>query len=118
MENEKADIEHIERQPDSGWENVSEDAKQANFLEHSLGFFEGVKKYPLAITWSLLVSMIIVAEGYDTILIGNFFGYPSFIQKYGSYYPGIGMQLSGPWQVGLNNAAQIGPIIGAFANDI
>lgn len=60
--------------------------------------------------------MTIVAEGYDTILIGNFFGYPSFIQKYGSYYPGIGMQLSGPWQVGLNNAAQIGPIIGAFAN--
>lgn len=43
MENEKVDIEHIERQPDSGWENVSEDAKQANFLEHSLGFLKESK---------------------------------------------------------------------------
>jgi SP family general alpha glucoside:H+ symporter-like MFS transporter len=76
-----------------------------------------VKKYPQAMMWSILVSITIVMEGYDTILIGNFFAYPAFVKKYGSYYPTLNdYQLSGPWQVGLNNAAQIGPIIGAFAN--
>uniref|UniRef100_A0A060TAD9 ARAD1D18106p n=1 Tax=Blastobotrys adeninivorans TaxID=409370 RepID=A0A060TAD9_BLAAD len=118
-------VEHIDVKEDAEaqsvggveeW-NIDADFKEANFLEHDLGFFQAVKKYPKAMLWSVIVSMTIVMEGYDTNLIGNFFAYPEFVKKYGSYYESIdGYQLSGAWQVGLNNAAQIGPIIGAFAN--
>lgn len=97
--------------------NIVADAREANEEEHALGFFQAVRRYPQAMMWSVLVSLTIVMEGYDAILIGNFFAYPQFVKKYGSYYESIGdYQLSGAWQVGLNNAAQIGPIIGAFAN--
>lgn len=57
--------------------------------------------------------MSIVTEGYDTILMGNFFAYTSFQKKYGQYYGGeIGRQVSAPWQTGLNMATTVGCIFG------
>lgn len=35
----------------------------------------------MAIFWCLAVSMCIIMEGYDTILIGNFFAFPQFQRK-------------------------------------
>jgi SP family general alpha glucoside:H+ symporter-like MFS transporter len=95
---------------------LREDARQATLLEHNLTLIQALKAHPKALFWSIMISFTIIMEGYDTILIGNFYAYPTFQAKYGSYYPGIGQQVSGPWQVGLSNAGQIGPIIGAFAN--
>lgn len=40
-----------------------------------------MKTYPKAIGWSIAVSMAIVMEGYDTGLMGSFFGFPAFQQK-------------------------------------
>lgn len=58
-----------------------------------------------------------MSTGYDTTLIGSFFGFPSFQRKYGSYTgPTNGYQLSGPWQTGLNDTGAIGNIIGAMLN--
>jgi SP family general alpha glucoside:H+ symporter-like MFS transporter len=57
--------------------------------------------------------MTIIMEGYDTILMGNFFAYPTFQQKYGQYYgEKIGWQVSAPWQTGLNMGSIIGAIFG------
>ena len=58
-------------------------AKHGADLEHSLSPWEAVKAYPMAIFWALLVSMCVIMEGYDTILIPNFYAYPSFAAKYG-----------------------------------
>lgn len=50
---------------------------------------------------------------YDTILMGNFFAYPSFQQKFGQNYGGdIGWQVSAPWQTGLGMASTVGCIFG------
>ncbi|KAK9244241.1 general substrate transporter [Lipomyces tetrasporus] len=70
----------------------------------------------MAIVWSLVVSMCVIMEGYDTSLIGNFFAYPSFAQKFGTYTPGVGYQLSAAWQAGFGNATGVGSFFGVIAN--
>jgi len=72
--------------------------------------------YPKAIFWALVMSLTIVMEGYDTILIGSFYAYPSFQKKYGQYYPGLGYQIPGNWQIGLGNASAVGTVVGVWAN--
>ena len=73
-----------------------DDAKNASDAEHSATFWQAISANRKAVLWSAVISMSIVMEGYDTILMGNFFGYPSFQKKYSSYHPGSGYQVSGP----------------------
>jgi SP family general alpha glucoside:H+ symporter-like MFS transporter len=91
-------------------------AKVGSDIEHHLSPWEAIKAYPVAIFWSLMVSMCVVMEGYDTILIGNFYAFPAFQQKYGTYFPGIGYQLTAPWQAGLGNASGVGAFFGVLLN--
>lgn len=85
--------------------------------EHSLSVIEALKRYPGAVFWAIAMELTIVMEGYDTILIGNLFAYPSFAAKYGIYYPDLDQHvISGPWQVGLGNAASCGAVIGLIIN--
>ena len=88
----------------------------ASALEHELSILECIKAYPTAIFWALMVSMCVIMEGYDTILIGNFYAYPQFAKKYGTFFPGVGYQLTAPWQAGLGNASGIGAFFGALLN--
>ena len=91
-------------------------AKDGADLEHNLSPWEAVKAYPMAIFWALLVSMCVIMEGYDTILIGNFYAYPTFAKKYGTYFPEVGYQLTAAWQAGLGNASGIGAFFGVLIN--
>ncbi len=89
------------------------DAKHASDEEHAQTLWQAIKANKKAVGWSVLVSMSVVMEGYDTILIGNFFGYPEFQKKYGHDYGGTaGYQISAPWQTGLGMASTVGAIFG------
>lgn len=44
------------------------EAKEAQASEHALSVAAAIRAYPMAIFWSLMVSMCVVMEGYDTIL--------------------------------------------------
>ncbi|RDW82171.1 hypothetical protein BP6252_03283 [Coleophoma cylindrospora] len=55
--------------------------------EHDMTPLEAIKTHPMAVFWCLMVSMCVVMEGYDTILIGNFYAYPAFARNYGVYVP-------------------------------
>lgn len=55
---------------EGGWQATLAEAQAANAHEHSLTVREALKAYPWAVFWSLVVSMSIIMEGYDTILIG------------------------------------------------
>ena len=93
------------------------EAKHASDEEHSQTIFQALRANRKAVIWSMLISMSIVMEGYDTILMGNFFGYPQFQRKYGKDYGGkIGWQVTAPWQSGLNMASTVGTVFGMFAN--
>ncbi len=66
-------------------EDITVEAQIATADEHSLTVREAIKRYPMAIFWSVIMSMTIIMEGYDASLILNFFTYPSFAKKYGVY---------------------------------
>lgn len=97
-------------------EGMFEDAKAGTETEHAMTFWNAVSTHRKAIAWAIIVSMSIIMEGYDIVLIGNFYAQPAFQKKYGSYYPGVGYQLSAAWQAGLGNASTVGNFFGALAN--
>src|SRR5450756_35321 len=70
---EKIAGHHVEETLGSG---ALIDAKHASDEEHAQTLWQAIKANKNAVGWSVLVSMSVVMEGYDTILIGNFFGYP------------------------------------------
>lgn len=51
-------------------EALEVNAQQGTEQEHHLSIAEAIKEYPWAIFWALVVSMTVIMEGYDTILIG------------------------------------------------
>lgn len=54
-------------------------------------------------------------EGYDTALIGNFYGLEQFRKKFGHPTGDGDYQISAIWQAGLQNGAQVGQILGLMA---
>jgi len=51
---------------------VVDDARIATEKERNMTLLQGIKLYPKAIAWSVLISTTIVMEGYDVALINNF----------------------------------------------
>ncbi|KAJ5480022.1 hypothetical protein N7530_005531 [Penicillium desertorum] len=91
-------------------------ARAATQAEQKLTFIGGCRMYPKAIAWSCILSSTLIMEGFDTLLIFNFFAFPAFKQKYGTPTPGFGYQISSTWQFALSTAAQAGEIVGLLAN--
>lgn len=52
--------------------NVVAFAKSASDKEHKMSLLQGIKLYPKAIAWSILISTCIAMEGYDISLVNNF----------------------------------------------
>jgi SP family general alpha glucoside:H+ symporter-like MFS transporter len=99
------------------WEASLDDARAANAHEHSLTVRSALKAYPWAVAWSLVVSMSIIMEGYDTILIGSLYAYPSYARRFGALDASTGTyQIPSRWQSAMGSGPQAGAIIGALAN--
>ena len=96
--------------------HVISNAKTATDSEHRMTLLQGIKLYPKAVGWSILISTCICMEGYDVCLLSNFYGFPVFNRKYGSQLPDGTYQVPAPWQAGLSNGANCGEIIGLFIN--
>lgn len=71
---EKVATAHVEEKLGHG---AADEAKNASDNEHKATVRETLKKYRAAVCWSFVISMTIVMEGYDTILMYNFWGYPT-----------------------------------------
>jgi SP family general alpha glucoside:H+ symporter-like MFS transporter len=97
-------------------DRVINDARMATEKEHSMTLMQGIKLYPKAIGWSILISTCIVMEGYDVCLLNNFFGFPQFKRKYGEMLPNGTYEIPARWQAGLSNGVIVGEIIGLFLN--
>lgn len=100
-----------------GWQASVADAHLANIGEHETTVRKALRAYPFAALWSLTVSMSIIMEGYDTNLIGNFYGYPAFAKQFGSFDPATNTnQVSGAWQLALGSGPTAGALVGATLN--
>ncbi|KAI6781951.1 Maltose permease-like protein [Emericellopsis cladophorae] len=110
------DLRHLENVGihDKG---LNASAIEATAQEHSIGFVQGFKTYRKAAMWSFLISMTVIMEGYDVTLLGSFYGYPTFREKYGKVYnEENGYQISSVWQQRFNCMAAVGNIVGALLN--
>jgi SP family general alpha glucoside:H+ symporter-like MFS transporter len=62
---------------------VIQNAKAATEKEQSMSLMQGIRLYPKAVLWSVLISTCIAMEGYDISLVNNFYAFPQFNRKYG-----------------------------------
>jgi MFS transporter, SP family, general alpha glucoside:H+ symporter len=96
--------------------DIINNARKATDKEHNMSLLQGIKLYPKAVLWSILISTCICMEGYDVCLLSNFYAFPQFNKKYGQQLPDGTYQIPAPWQAGLSNGASVGEIIGLFIN--
>lgn len=94
---------------------IVQGAKNHSDQEHQMTLMEGLRTYPKAMGWSIALSTCIIMEGYDTLLLGTFYGMPSFNKKYGNFDSAKGAySLTASWQDGLTDGAGVGEILGLF----
>lgn len=77
--------------------------------------------YPRAILWSVLLSLTIVMEAYDKLLVGSFFASPAFRERYGKPVTlegkeEISYEFSAAWQAALVTAGYSTETIGLLLN--
>lgn len=95
--------------------SLVQEAKEGAELEKQMSLRRALKLYPKAALWSVVLSTALVMEGYDTLLLANFYGLPTFSNKYGTLNPKTGKHtISAPWRSGLSDGAAVGEIIGLF----
>ncbi|KAL2120050.1 hypothetical protein VTJ04DRAFT_7011 [Mycothermus thermophilus] len=97
-------------------ERIIQAARNATKNEQNMTLMQGIRLYPKAIAWSILISTCIVMEGYDICLINNFYAFPQFNKKYGEQLPSGEWEVPAPWQAGLGNGANVGELIGLLIN--
>ncbi|KID76626.1 Sugar transporter family protein, partial [Metarhizium brunneum ARSEF 3297] len=111
------DYGHDVLDPSKTHRTIIENARAAAAKEQGMTLWQGIKLYPKAVGWSVLISTCIAMEGYDISLVNNFYAFPQFTKKYGEYQPKSGTyEVTAPWQAGLSNGAMVGEIIGLFIN--
>ncbi|KAN0090475.1 putative maltose permease [Hyaloscypha variabilis] len=96
------------------------EAKDATENEKSMSIIQAFKTYPKAVMFSMCLSTAIIMEGYDVVLLANFYAFPTFNKRYGNATgnPKNPYQIPAPWQAGLSNGANVGEILGLFINGI
>jgi SP family general alpha glucoside:H+ symporter-like MFS transporter len=52
--------------------DVIDHARSAAAKEQKMTLMQGIKLYPKAVGWSVLISTCIVMEGFDIVLVNNF----------------------------------------------
>ncbi|CAK7235564.1 hypothetical protein SCUCBS95973_009311 [Sporothrix curviconia] len=92
-------------------------ANTAALVEPDLDVRTALRVYRKAVFWCLVTSACVIMEGYDMILIGNFFAFPPFAEKYGQFVDDAGQhQLAPAWMAALSNAAPLGCFVGTWLN--
>ncbi|KAG0657519.1 hypothetical protein C6P46_006488 [Rhodotorula mucilaginosa] len=112
---ETAFLETVQREGTDA-ENLAAEARAATEAEHKLTLLQGLKRYPKAVAWSLLISTCIIMTGFDVVLLGSFYGLPRFNERYGTRLADGTYTITTAWQAGLSNGGKIGEIIGLTLN--
>lgn len=71
-----------------------------------------------AALFSFVLSLAIIMEGYDTSLLGSFYAYPEFQQRFGAKLSDGTYQVTSQWQSGLQTGTQVGQIIGLMSGGL
>ncbi|CUM48579.1 unnamed protein product [Debaryomyces tyrocola] len=95
--------------------DISENSKDTDKKEKDMSLKEGLKTFPKAVTWSVILSSTLIMEGYDKNLINSLYTVPAFAEKYGDWFEDSSQyQIPAKWQIALSMGAYAGEIIGLF----
>ncbi|KAL5114788.1 hypothetical protein ACEQ8H_007350 [Pleosporales sp. CAS-2024a] len=97
---------------------ITADANKATEAEQKMTLLQGIRLYPKAVGWSVLLSAAIIMEGFDMVLINSLLAVPAFQKRFGSQLPNGDYQISAAWQAGLTNGAYVGEMLGLMLNGI
>ena len=116
--------------------DLAHDARSAADAEHQMNLWQGMKAYPKAVGWSIVISIATTMDGYDTGFLTSLFGQvlssqtmifiqrltylcyplqPAFRKQFGVYHNGD-YQLTAAWQSAIGNSSNIGIFIGVLIN--
>lgn len=70
----------------ASFEHLLDSARHATEAEKEMTLLQGIRLYPKAVAWSMLISACIIMEGYDIVLVNNFYGFDAFNRKYGEMH--------------------------------
>ena len=98
--------------------STAEEAVKATASETSMTLLQGLKTYPKAVGWSVLLSTCIIMEGFDLVLINSLYALPAFQRFFGDLQNDGSYGISAAWQSGLSNGALVGEILGLFVTGI
>jgi SP family general alpha glucoside:H+ symporter-like MFS transporter len=97
------------------------EADVATIHEHGLSLKAAIKLYRKAIMFSLVFSLAVVMEGYDASLMGTFFCFKPFLDRYGDEsnpeFPGRRI-VSARWQTILIVGGQVGSLSRALGTSV
>lgn len=90
-------------------------AEEAALREKEMSIRAAIKAYPKAIAFSMIVSLCLIMEGYDTALVDAFFSLPQFRERFGERLENGDYQITASWMSGLKTGVQVGQILGLMA---
>jgi len=99
-------------------QQVTHDANKATQSEQNMSLRQGLRLYPKAVAWSVLLSAAIIMEGFDKVLIANLMAVPAFKRKFGEPIANGSYEITAAWQAGLTNGAYVGEIMGLLLNGL
>ena len=86
----------------------NEETKTALEWERSMSVKDALKLYPKAVMFSVMFSLAVIMEGYDVSLLGNFYAFPAFKERYGNQVDATGGRIvSAEWQSILGNSVHV-----------
>jgi len=95
--------------------DISDNAQGNENSEKNMTLKDGLKTFPKAAFWSIVLSSSIIMEGYDTNLLNSLYAFPSFCEKFGEYYSDLNeYQIPYKWQISLSMAVYVGEFVGLF----
>lgn len=90
----------------------NQEALHAARDEKEMTLWKGLKTYPKAVGWSVVLSSALIMEGYDLALLGSLYGNQQFKMKYGRQGEDGTWAVEAKWQTALSNGARAGEVIG------
>lgn len=92
---------------------------QANTdIEHSMSLRDAIRLYPTSVLYCVILSLAIIMEGYQVVLVPSLFAQPAFQHKYGRVRKNGSYQLDSRYQSALTAAVQAGSISGYWLSGI
>ncbi|KAK6906355.1 hypothetical protein L486_06082 [Kwoniella mangroviensis CBS 10435] len=91
-------------------------AQEADAADQQLTIKQALSRYKKAVFWSMFLSLSLVMEGYDLVIITSFYGQTQFKERFGDIQPDGSKIITASWQSILSNVALLGQLTGLVVN--